>query len=183
MTPPRLIGIAGYARSGKSTVATAVHEVTDGDYVIREFKEALQQVLLAQNPLVHKVGHVEYRLVEVVEELGWDGAKDAYPEVRRLMIDLGTKGCRQFIGDDVWLQATFRTVGDDDRCVFTDCRFPNEAKAIKRFGGQVWRIERPGFGPINGHPSEHALDDFPFDRVINNDATPDALRRAVLLGD
>ena len=41
--------------------------------------------------------------------------------------------------------------------VFPDCRFVNEAKAIRDAGGQVWRIDRPGSGLAGAagtHPSE-----------------------------
>jgi hypothetical protein len=53
--------------------------------------------------------------------------------------------------------------------IITDTRFPNEAEAIKKAGGIVIRINRPGVQPINPHPSETSLDDWEFDAVINND--------------
>ena len=34
--------------------------------------------------------------------------------------------------------------------------------------------------PVNAHPSETALDDWPFDAVIDNDASPEDLRQQVL---
>ena len=51
----------------------------------------------------------------------------------------------------------------------TDVRFPNEAQRIKDLGGVVWRVKRPGVGPANYHESETALDDWPFDAVLEND--------------
>lgn len=53
--------------------------------------------------------------------------------------------------------------------IITDCRFPNEADAIKREGGYVIRIKRPFVKPVNYHQSEIALDDYNFDYVLNND--------------
>ncbi len=63
---------------------------------------------------------------------------------------------------------------------FSDCRFPNEAAAIRDRGGEMWRIDRPGTAPVNAHPSETALDGFNFDRHIDNGGTLAALRAKVL---
>lgn len=52
--------------------------------------------------------------------------------------------------------------------IITDCRFPNEAQAIKDRGGIVIRIDRPGFTPVNLHPSETSLDDWDFNYKIAN---------------
>jgi hypothetical protein len=53
----------------------------------------------------------------------------------------------------------------------SDCRYPNEAAAIRARGGLVLRVERPGVEPINAHRSEVALDGFDFDAVIDNDGS------------
>jgi hypothetical protein len=42
-------------------------------------------------------------------------------------------------------------------------------------GGQVWRIERDGVGPVNGHTSEHAMAGYGFDGEIDNSASLDVL--------
>jgi len=55
--------------------------------------------------------------------------------------------------------------------IITDCRFPNEAEAIKKRGGILVRIQRDGIKPINPHISETALDGFSFDYVIKNNGT------------
>ncbi len=65
------------------------------------------------------------------------------------------------------------------RVVIPDCRFENEARFVVEEGGQVWRIHRPGVGPLNDHPSETALDDHEFDRHIHNDKTIAALHEHV----
>jgi len=78
--------------------------------------------------------------------------------------------------------------------VLTDCRFPNEAAAIRAAGGAIWRVVRPpsdvaaalGEGdPIaeqwwRGHASETEQDGIKADRTICNDGTLDDLRQAVL---
>lgn len=53
--------------------------------------------------------------------------------------------------------------------IITDVRFPNEAEAIKARGGIILRVNRPGYAPINAHPSEVGLDAWDFDyRIVNN---------------
>ena len=66
-----------------------------------------------------------------------------------------------------------------DKLVFTDVRFPNEAEMIKSLGGEIWRIQRPGIAPINNHPSESAMDDWQFDKVILNSAGVEGLKQQI----
>lgn len=149
MTPP-IIGLSGYARSGKDTVgAILVHH----GYQRRAFADALKRVAV---------------------DIGWDGAKD--DAGRRLLQDLGV-ACRTHLHPDVWVDAAMADL--PARVVFTDVRFPNEAQAIVDAGGEVWRVERARCGPANDHVSETALDGWPFDRVINNHGTLLDLRREV----
>ncbi len=76
--------------------------------------------------------------------------------------------------EDVWVKALLDG-GMPARLAISDVRFPNEADAIRAFGGLVVRVERPGVGPINGHESEIALDGYDFDLVVVNDGTLDEL--------
>lgn len=107
--------------------------------------------------------------------------------VRQFLQELGTDSVRNGLHPNAWvnaLMADYRCVPADrapngwdcPNCIITDCRFPNEAKAVKRFGGKVIRVNRPGIGPINNHPSEIALDDWDFDAVIENDGTLEDLK-------
>lgn len=61
----------------------------------------------------------------------------------------------------------------------TDCRFRNEADAVKVKGGFVIRVNRPGVKPINNHDSEVDLDNYHFDYIINNDGTLSDLKDKV----
>ena len=54
--------------------------------------------------------------------------------------------------------------------IFTDCRFPNEAKAIKEKNGIIIRVERNTEYNDN-HESETALDTWNFDYIVNNNDT------------
>ena len=63
--------------------------------------------------------------------------------------------------------------------IITDCRFPNEAEAIKDRGGIIIRVDRPGVEPVNAHPSETALDNLDFDYRIANVSDLVALKQTV----
>jgi hypothetical protein len=176
-----LVGLSGYARSGKDTAAEAL--VADG-WERRAFADSLRRFLYALNPMVLPSGT---RLRSFVNAYGWETAKTTCAEVRELLQRCGTEAGREVIGRNVWVDAT---LGDltylEQRqpVVVTDVRFPNEADYIKHHGGIVVRVNRPGVGPNTKpdgtvHGSETALDGYPFDFVIDNDSTPEALHEKI----
>ncbi|MGH3628213.1 MAG: hypothetical protein ACRDRL_12350 [Sciscionella sp.] len=172
-----LIGLSGYARSGKDTVASVL-----ADHGFRRvgFADSLREVALALDPTIEASSHARSaRLSTLISVYGWEYSKDAWPDVRRVLQRLGTEVGRKFFGDNVWVDLALAKVTGPT--VFTDCRFPNEAAAIRSRGGEVWRVKRPGFGPVNAHPSETGLDDYAFSCVILNDSTLDDLAAQVRL--
>lgn len=180
--PPTLVGLMGYAGSGKDTVATIMQ--SDHGFRRLAFADALKRVLFDVNPSIeaNPASRERLPLSIVVESEGWEGAKRHHPEVRRMLQALGV-AVRQHIDPDTWVNAVMRKIDVDPGrpTVITDVRFPNEALAVRLRGGELWRITRPGFGPVNGHESETALDRQPADRTINNVSSIEALR--VLVSD
>lgn len=180
-----LVGLSGYARSGKDSAATVL---TDGVWVRASFADKLREFLLALDPIVDvEVYHDgrSIRLGEVIADIGWERAKDEYDEVRSLLQRCGTEAGRKVLGDNVWVNAVFADWDGRTPTVVTDVRFTNEAKAIVKRGGMVIRINRPGIGPKAGpdgvvHESETALDDWRFDYVIENDGTLDDMHAELL---
>ena len=173
-----IIGLAGYARSGKNTVA----DLLGHKYKQVAFADPMRNALYKMNPCIewgNQDGHRDWTLQEAVEEYGWDTAKDHFPEIRRLLQVLGTEVGRHMIHENVWVDIALRGMLPTDDVVFTDVRFINEAVAIKKLGGEVWRIDREGVGALNGHISEHALKDWEFDRIIENNGTIEDLMRAI----
>ena len=166
-----IIGLSGYATSGKNLVA----DLLGSKYNQRAFADPMRKALYKLNPRVTQL----LRVRDVVDEYGWDTAKTLFPELRQQLQVIGTEVGRHMIHDDVWVDIALRGVLPEDDLVITDVRFRNEAVAIKKLGGQVWRIVRPGVGALNSHISEHALDDWEFDRIINNDGTIENLMKAI----
>lgn len=170
-----IIGLSGYARSGKDEAAKVL--VEEFGFTRVAFADKLREVLYALNPIVDvdaaRMRKTLYYVQDVIDSYGWDGYKESPfgPEIRRLLQRLGTEAGRQTLWDSIWVDAALTGHPEDARLVVTDCRFPNEAQAIYDRGGHLWRIARKDVGPANDHPSETSLDDWDFDQTIWNDGT------------
>lgn len=178
----RLIGLSGYAQSGKDSVGKIL--VEHHGFTRAAFADRMREMAIAINPIVdwsnEGLGGRPVRLDEIITAVGWERAKQNQ-EVRVLLQRIGTDAGRELLGSDVWVKATFNqmTPRKSSAWVITDVRFPNEAAAIFRRDGLVMRITRPGAVPANGHVSERALDNYPFDYTLDNEGTLDDLELAV----
>lgn len=181
MDTPRLIGLSGYAQSGKDTLADFMTEHLGYERIA--FADKLREVVRAIDPIVGFVcpvvdGHEvpvprPLRVSDLWDEIGYEAMKAEYPEFREIIQRVGTEAGRKIIDYDLWVNLTMEVIRAHPNVpyVVTDVRFPNEADAIRSEGGVILRISRPGRGPVNGHASETALDDYDFDAVIKNDST------------
>jgi len=196
-----IIGISGYAGSGKDTVADLLEKF----YGIKKmgFADPLREMAMAIDPIVH-LGVVwgdttgEYppelpdgfgvrtvRYSDALEEHGYNEAKFKYPEIRRFLQHLGTDAVRNVLGDSTWTDlAIDRALATLMRpewsgVSFADVRFRNEAAVVQDQGGVVIRVNRPDVGPASDHISEHDLDGYLYDYIIENDGTLEDLRSRV----
>lgn len=160
-----VIGLAGYKGCGKDAVASWL--VKQHGFTKVAFADPLRDIMHEMNPIVGDFARnppMRYR--DAVGIYGYDEAKRLYPEMRRLMQELGATA-RDVLGDNVWVDALDeRQCGVLNDVVITDVRYPNEAELVKELGGLMFRILRPGTGP-DGHSSE--AQDFPVDFVVLND--------------
>ncbi|MFF9095710.1 hypothetical protein ACF1AX_21600 [Streptomyces sp. NPDC014802] len=174
MSDRLVIGLAGYARSGKNEAAEALIQY---GWTQAAFADKLKDFLYALDPLIPgHWGAGNLRLRKLVDATGWDYAKTTYPEVRALLQRAGTEAGRKVLGASVWVDALFREHADASALVITDVRFPNEARAVSEQGGVLIRVERPGTGPARDragrvHESEVALDGWAFDHTLVNDGS------------
>ena len=166
--------MSGYARSGKDTVA----EILCLNYGFKRVSFALpiRDGIYTLNPLVEN----NIRVSDLVDEYGWDVAKQNQ-EVRRLLQVFGTEVGRKMFGLDFWIDIALKDLSGDTQVVISDVRFPNEADAIAKLGGSMWRINRKNHSAVNGHASEHAMDNYMFNHVIYNDGTLDDLSDEVFM--
>lgn len=167
-----IIGFSGYAGAGKGEAAKPLIEA---GFEHRAFADKLRELIEEINPAVPTEGGGYgwwYTYNECLDTWGYEGSKKQLPAFRQAVQDIGS-ATRKVLGEDVWVDAATRGLdpfGEWD-IVFTDVRFPNEARRIKDLGGRVIRITRPGVGPANSHESETALDRWIFDEEIINDST------------
>jgi len=198
-----IIGINGYAQSGKDTVGEIIRQ-TDSSWVIKKWAGKLKTIAsiltglpvhlfedgdakntylgsewstLSHNPLNAVTPFQDIEFVEMMsirmflQKLGTDAIRDGlHPNawVNALMSEYKSEKFSGYIGDT-------RQDIDASKWIITDTRFHNEAKAIKDKGGYVIRVDRPGLGPVNSHPSETALDKWDFDYRIENSGTIEEL--------
>lgn len=139
-----IIGICGFIGSGKDTIA---------DYLVNF--HGFRRESFA-NSLKDAVAHVfgwDRMMLEgrTNQSREWREQPDQWWSQRlgteitpRLMLQLwGTEVCRKGFHDDIWiasLENKLRKTQDD--VVISDCRFPNEIRAIRNAGGIVVRVKR-----------------------------------------
>lgn len=168
--PRTVIAFSGLAGSGKSTAAN--HLVTARGFARVRFAGPLKAMMAALG-----LTHAQI-----------DGDKKESPcellggkTPRHAMQTLGTEWGRDLIASDLWIrawQAAVDRLPADQPVVVDDCRFPNEAEAVRAAGGVIVRIIRPGAGSAAaGHASEGQA--LPFAATIANDGPVGDLFRAV----
>jgi hypothetical protein len=185
-----LVGLTGKAGAGKDTVADRL--VDKHGFKRMSFAGPLKGVLDQMNPII---GFDLYNtqsaihLRDAMDKYGEEAVKKLYPEYRRLLQKLGTEGIRS-LDNDFWIKAAAKMIkeeANDARLVFTDCRFPNEAKAIQEAGwvgnyilplpsptAELWQIhrdvERQG-EVVEAHASEAHVGQMGEERLILNNGT------------
>lgn len=166
-----IIGLTGFARSGKDSVAKVL--VDQYGFTRIAFADPIREMLLQIDPILD-TGH---HLSSTLKEYGWELAK-ARPEVRRLLQELGVSA-RAIINEDVWVNKALSIIDKDIDYVFTDVRFINEVAALRLAGAHIWRVERPGVTAINGHVSESYVSTFEVDQTFVNEGSLGDLEAAV----
>lgn len=158
-----LIGLTGFAQSGKDTVASVLVEQHGFKRVA--FADKIREFAYEANPLVacSPSGYLQ----DLVNLIGWDEAKkDA--QVRRVLQNFGV-GARKVFNEDFWVNQALSGVYPSENVVITDVRFINEAARISSYPkSQTWRVVRPDVGPINNHVSETEMNDYQVDRIVVN---------------
>ncbi|GGX26895.1 deoxynucleotide monophosphate kinase family protein [Streptomyces chryseus] len=183
------VGIIGRARVGKDTAGAWF--VENRGYQRVSFADPLRECALKLDPIIVPEdersdwgeGHV--RLSQVIAGMGWERAKDEYPEVRRTLQRIG-QGIRA-IDPNFWLRTALKEVTAANEggqpCVITDVRYPNEAASLRRAGFHLVYIHRPDV-PQLVHESEGAVTADVADHiVINNESLADLQREIHLIAD
>jgi hypothetical protein len=164
----QMIAFTGFAGSGKSTAAAHLQS-----------KRGFRRVRFAGplKAMMRALGCTEAEVDGDRKELPCDLLGGKTP--RHAMQTIGNEWGRICIGEDLWLNAWRSAVNSaSGPVVVDDCRYPNEAAAIKAMGGTIVRIERASAAEsVSGHISENHV--LPFDVTIRNDGTEADLQREI----
>jgi hypothetical protein len=172
-----IIGLSGYAQVGKDTVANYL--VEHYGFVKVSFADPIREALYRLNPNIAIGEFASASLASAVDHMGWEEVKRSSSEARSLLQRFGTEVGRDMFGKDFWVNQALLRAKEHENVVFADTRFENEAEAIQANGGQVWRIEKYGHGPVNGHPSETALDKYAFNWAFANSGSKEDLYQII----
>lgn len=165
-----IIGLHGYARSGKDSLAEVL--IKEQGFRRIAFADNIRNSVYRLNPIVEWVDQKNPVSIQtLVDKIGWEDAKINYPEVRRLLQVFGTEVGRELFDENIWVSLALNGVDPSENIVITDMRFINEAIAVQNANGLLVKINRPGVGPINTHASDAGLPDEIFDFVLNNDGS------------
>lgn len=137
------IGISGFARSGKTTLANYIE--SEHGYERRHIAEPLRGMLRE----LLRWNQIPDDMIE--RYLTGDLKEQVIPEIgctsRHAQITLGTEWGRERIHPALWADTWARAVEPGDRVQNDSVRFPNEEQAIHRLGGFTVLVLRRGTEP------------------------------------
>lgn len=172
-SPPHLIALTGPAGCGKTTIARQLAD-----------REGFRRVRFA-GPLkaaLRAIGLSEAQVDGDEKEIPCDLLCGQTP--RHAMQTLGVEWGREQIGVDLWTNAAMMQVArlraDWQSVVIDDCRFANEAQAVREAGGHVVYLTGTRSHDVPTHASERGIDPGLVSAVVPNDGTPEQVMRAVL---
>jgi hypothetical protein len=175
-----LIGLCGYAGSGKSEFAMELWRLS-GTFTIKSYSRKLKEVAGILTGLEPDDFEIQDVKAQRMPDMWTDILSGHTPTYREFLQKLGTDVMRDHLHKDIWVNALFSewnqwgSEGRIPKWIIADVRFPNEAQAIRDRGGVLVRMERGK--PVNNHISEIGLDDYYFDFIVDNTGDMDMLKK------
>ena len=181
LSPPKVIGLHGVAKSGKSTAAAILKMYGD------------VEIPLAA-PLKRSIAAIFHIPVVSLEEQGFKESVAPIGGIpwRKYLQGLGAEGFGRALDPEYWIRlnqfSVQKALSDKNVAgvVIPDIRFSNEAEYVRREGGIVLKIERLNgerlYGDLASHPSEQGISEHLVDLVIKNVGTISDLERKILSG-
>ena len=192
-----IIGICGLIGAGKDTIAdylVNIHQFRRESFA-NSLKDAVAHVFNWERELLE--GRTKQSREWREQPDPWWSTRLGQPITPRWVLQYwGTEVCRKSFHDDIWIASLENKIRNSrDDIVISDCRFPNEIKAIKDAGGIVirvvrgpepvwfelarsvnqgptrnttWRLSKNELEKHNVHASETAWIGTEFDAIIDN---------------
>jgi hypothetical protein len=203
-----IIGICGFIGSGKDTIAdylVNLHHFRRESFA-NSLKDAVAQVFGWDRTMLEGRTKQAREWREQVDPWWAERLKMPHLTPRWVLQYWGTEVCRAGFHDDIWIAALENKLrNSEDHVVISDCRFPNEIKAIKSAGGLVirvvrgpepewyqdavnvnegrgnmsWMMSKSKIEKLGIHASETAWVGTKFDAVLDNNNTLDHLYQQV----
>ena len=167
-----IIAICGHKFSGKSTVARLLHNATG--YPVVSFADKLKDITCVLSGCTREdLEDYDFKENELAPDfLRPYCGNTKKPTFRAFLQHFGSEVMRG-VNDNIWIDCTLSNCGKN--VIISDCRFPNEAKAIKRRGGIVIKVVRPDAKAEDSHQSETHIDEIDADYTLWNDSTMENL--------
>jgi hypothetical protein len=163
----KLVAFCGQMGAGKDTAANALAD----NYARVNFADPLKGMLAFIGVPYTNLHGTQEQKAEPLDMLCGQSA-------RRAMQLLGTEFGRQLHPDlwvTLWAASVEKAWDNGIDVVCTDLRFPNEFEAVRKLGGKVIRVDRPGSAQPAAHASEAHFMSMAVDAVVMNDSTKLAL--------
>ena len=153
----KVIGVAGQLAQGKDVLSDELCRILNQRMVDAHLADR-QEDLWARGSFalaVKKVFMMGFGVdLDFIEEYKrMDEPPPGYKKNIRKSLQFIGDGFRQ-IKDNIWIEIALR---EDKNLIFSDCRYHNEAQAIKEKGGITILLYRPGFVNDDPNPSESQL--------------------------
>ena len=163
-----LIGITGQKFSGKSTVAKMLSEMLG--YKVVSFADKLKDVTCVLSGCTREqLEDYDFKENELVPDYLRPYCLNAEKPTFRAFLQYFGSEVMRGVNDNIWIDCTLSNCGKD--AIISDCRFPNEAKAVKARGGIVIKVVRPDVKASDSHQSETMIDEIVPDYTLYNDTT------------
>lgn len=186
----RIVGLCGYARSGKDTAALGLvsrgwKRAAFADALKKDVFESLSRSYSAEHP---------WAVAPELPSERWLKDPERKEAMRPLLVEYG-RAMRK-ISPAHWIARLEKTLDPYGAYVVTDVRYFNEVKWVYDHGGVVFLVDRPGVGPANDEEELSLAEiwDSQFKpegqwfgggnggglRFVDNAGTPEELQAAVL---
>ncbi len=173
-----IIALFGAPGAGKDTVGKILVE----QYAYRRiaFADKVRELAEKLNPVIESRVFGRCDLLDAVAFFGWEKLKRECEDARKILERVGD-GCREVLGEGVWINRAFAGINATSDIVVTDMRKLSEWDFVR------WRADVNGLYAVAWHITRNGCEKRPFDEwqpewadaTIENNGTMEELAAKV----